>query len=236
LKITWLGQGGFFFEGRDCSLMLDPYLSDSVRKSKGEAFRRLVPVEERFLSVNPDVLVLTHSHGDHADKETLAALLADSRGIEVLSPSSVYYDVRKDYSESHNMVLFDRGTEWTKSGVRIKAVKAIHSDPSPIGALFEMDGLRVYVTGDTLYGEEIFGDLGGGIDVLFVCINGKGNNMNIEDAVRFTRKVRPKIVVPMHWGMFEGDAGPGSFLEKLNGDAFKVRTLEYCRPVDDGEL
>lgn len=236
MKITWLGQGGFLFEGRDCSLMIDPYLSDSLRASRGDAFRRLVPVERRFLSAAPDVLALTHAHTDHTDKETLAALLSGSSGTDVLSPSSVYYDLRMDYSEFHNLVLFDRGTEWTTKGVRIKAVKAIHSDPSPIGVLFDMDGVRIYVSGDTLYGEDIFGDVDLPVDLLFVCVNGKGNNMNGEEAARFARRVNPKVAIPMHWGMFAGSFDPGSFLDTMNNDAIKVRMLEYCRPLDCGEL
>jgi len=35
-----------------------------------------------------------------------------------------------------------------------------------------------------------------------VCINGNWGNMNAREAARLTAAVKPKIVVPMHWGMF----------------------------------
>ena len=41
------------------------------------------------------------------------------------------------------------------------------------------------------------------IDVMFVPVNGLGNNMNKTDAKRFAEKVNPKIVVPYHVGMFD---------------------------------
>ncbi|MBQ6947675.1 MAG: MBL fold metallo-hydrolase, partial [Clostridia bacterium] len=63
--------------------------------------------------------------------------------------------------------------------------------------------MRIYITGDTLYNEEIFKDLRQPIDVLFLPINGVGNNMNKADAARFARKVGAAKVVPLHWGMFD---------------------------------
>ena len=32
MKITWLGQAGLLLEGEGLSVMIDPYLSDSVEK------------------------------------------------------------------------------------------------------------------------------------------------------------------------------------------------------------
>ena len=233
MKATWLGQGGFFFEGEECSLMIDPYLSNSLFESMGDAFKRLVPGDESFLSATPDLLVLTHAHGDHADKATLARLLSGPKEIEVLSPSSVYYDLRKIYAPQHNMVLFDRGTEWTKNGITFKAIKAVHSDPSPIGVFFTMDGMTFYITGDTLYDESIFADLEGPVDYLFVCINGTGNNMNIADALRFTKKVGPKTAVPVHWGLFENySSDPDFFLDGLKGCGVAARKLEFFKAVE----
>jgi L-ascorbate metabolism protein UlaG (beta-lactamase superfamily) len=233
MKATWLGQGGFFFEGEECSVMIDPYLSNSLFESMGNAFTRLVPVDESFLSAKPDVLVLTHAHGDHADKATLARLLSGPKEIEVLCPSSVYYELRKVYGSSHNMILFDRSTEWTKNGITFKAIKAVHSDPSPIGVRFTMEERSIYVTGDTLYDASIFGDLDGPVDYLFVCINGTGNNMNISDALRFTRKVGPKTVVPVHWGLFEKySADPNVFISGLAGTGIETRKLEFFTAVE----
>ena len=34
MKITWLGQAGLLFEIEDKTIVIDPYLSDSVAKEK----------------------------------------------------------------------------------------------------------------------------------------------------------------------------------------------------------
>ena len=69
MKITWLGQAGLLFETEGKTVVVDPYLSDNVRNFEPKNYRR-VPVDERFLKINPDVIVITHNHLDHLDKET----------------------------------------------------------------------------------------------------------------------------------------------------------------------
>ena len=64
-------------------------------------------------------------------------------------------------------------------------VKAEHSDPVRIGVILESEGKRLCITGDTLYSTEVLVDLSGEIDMVFLPMNGPGNNMNAADAVRF---------------------------------------------------
>lgn len=46
-KITWFGQAGLLFEFDGLTVMVDPYLSDSVKSLNPEGCRR-VPVDEAF--------------------------------------------------------------------------------------------------------------------------------------------------------------------------------------------
>ena len=82
---------------------------------------------------------------------------------------------------------------------------ASHSDPFAIGVIIEdiCEGKTYYITGDTLYNENIFKDLPKNIDVVFLPINGVGNNMNEVDAVRFFKACGAKCAVPYHVGMFD---------------------------------
>ena len=70
MTVTWLGQGGLYFDFDGVKVIIDPYLSNSVYKIQPQNNRR-VEVDERFLKIKPDVLVLTHNHLDHTDPETL---------------------------------------------------------------------------------------------------------------------------------------------------------------------
>ena len=202
MKITYLGQAGLLFEIGDMKIMFDPYLSDSVEKIQPQN-RRRVPVDQRFLQMLPDVLVCTHNHLDHTDPDTLKHYLNQTqKEITVLAPEAAWQTVRK-FGGIHNYVRFNRHTEWTLGNVRLRAVLAEHSDPHPIGVLLEAERKTYYVTGDTLYNSDLFEDVPIGVDAVFLPVNGKGNNMNMADARRFCERIRPKVAVPIHCGLFD---------------------------------
>lgn len=201
MQCIWLGQAGLLFEKDGYKIMIDPYLSDSVEKVNPKNYRR-VEVEETLFDINPNVMVFTHNHLDHYDPETVKHFINKESNIIVLAPKSVWDEVRK-LGGNNNYVLFNRHTEWTENGIRFTAVKAEHSDPTPIGVIMECDNKKYYITGDTLYNEEIFEDIPSDIYALFLPINGVGNNMNMIDAARFAKKVNAEKTVPLHIGMFD---------------------------------
>ena len=200
MKITWLGQAGLLFETGGQRIVVDPYLSDSVAKLNPQSKRR-VPVEEKFLHIKPDVIILTHNHGDHTDMETLCHYLTEDSGVLVLASKNAWARVR-EFKGDNNYVMFNCHTTWTEHGITYKAVKAEHSDEFAIGVLVEAEGKTYYITGDTLYNEEIFADLPEKIDYVFLPINGYGNNMNMSDAQTFCKNIGA-TAIPMHCGLFD---------------------------------
>lgn len=225
MKVTWLGQAGLLFDNGRCKILIDPYLSDTVEKTDPEKFRR-TPACKDVLAIQPEVIIFTHDHLDHYDPETAAVFLGKERKpVTVLCPSSVWQKVRK-FGGPHNYVLFDRYTEWTDFGFCFSAVKAAHSDPYAIGVIIQdmKENRTYYITGDTLYNKEIFADLPQYIDTVFLPINGVGNNMNPEDALRFFNRCGARSAVAYHVGMF--DNMPQTALNAPNQiimEAFQVR-------------
>ena len=201
MKVTFLGQAGLLLQTASCTVMIDPYLSDSVEKVNPANYRR-VPVDPSFFDIRPDVMIFTHGHLDHYDPETAPVFFKKYRGMTVLAPSSVWGNARQE-APGHNYVLFDRHTRWTEYGLTFQAVKATHSDEYAIGVIVSDGEKKYYITGDTLYNEEIFKDLPDDIDVVFLPINGVGNNMNMTDAAAFFRRTGARKAVPVHTGMFD---------------------------------
>lgn len=211
MKITYLGQAGLLLEKENIQILIDPYLSDSVEKVQPKNYRR-VAVDPRFLKIRPDILIFTHNHLDHYDPETVQHYMSPDSKMTVLAPGSVWGAVRA-YGGENNYVLFNRHTAWTEQGIRFTAVKAEHSDPDAIGVVID-DGEKIYyITGDTLYNEDIFPDLPADIYALFLPVNGVGNNMNMTDAARFAQRVNAKKVVPIHIGMFDSLTAEGFLCE-----------------------
>lgn len=200
MKITWLGQAGLMLETSGTTIIVDPYLSDSVAAIEPKNKRR-VAVDEKLLKIKPDIIVLTHNHLDHTDPETLKHYLSEDSNVCVLASGNAWTEVRK-FGGNNNYVMFNRHTQWTANGIKFTAVKAEHSDAHAVGVIIEAEGKRYYITGDTLYNTDIFEDLPDNINVVFLPVNGLGNNMNMTDAAEFCKKIGAKAV-PMHCGLFD---------------------------------
>lgn len=201
MKVTWLGQAGLMFETDGKIIMVDPYLSDSVEKIEPQNKRR-VPVDEEFFDISPDIIVLTHNHLDHTDPDTLKHYLSENSEILVLASGNAWQNVRKLFGGNNNYVMFNRGTVWTEGSIKFTAVKAEHSDDEAIGFVIESEEKKYYITGDTLYNEDIFSDLPDNIDYVFLPVNGRGNNMNMADGKCFCDRIGAKAI-PMHCGLFD---------------------------------
>lgn len=232
MTITWLGQAGFLIETRaGTKIMIDPYLSDRLHQLNGEDFVREVPIDEAYLHMQPDALVLTHCHADHTDPATLEPLLRDKEPICVLAPLNTWRDVRAQYGGGHNYVQFDRGVQWSMKDVTLRAVFALHTDERAIGVIIQADGKTVYHTGDTLYHRDIPSWIDCPIDTLILPINGQGCNMNVLDACKLTKLLSPKSVLPMHYDMFKKmGCDVADFTALFEDDSIPIiLPRHYCR-------
>jgi L-ascorbate metabolism protein UlaG (beta-lactamase superfamily) len=99
-----------------------------------------------------------------------------------------------------------------------------------------MDGKTVYHAGDTgLFGDmKLIGDRHS-IDLAFLPIGGNFT-MDIDDAVEATKLLRPKIVVPMHYGTFPViEADPAEFAQKVQAAVPEV-TVKILQPGESVSL
>ena len=213
MKVTWLTQAGLLFEGNGISIMVDPYLSDSVAKIEPKKGRRM-PIDAKYLAYTPDVILITHEHLDHLDPETLMPILNGAdREITVMAPHNAYNKLLT-FGGEHNYVMMNPHTVWSQGGVTFYAVHAEHSDRTAVGYIIDDGEKTYYVSGDTLYNYDVIDEVlelvEDGVDYAFLPINGKGNNMNAKDAVDFAYEISAKCAVPIHYGLFD-DISPDEF-------------------------
>lgn len=229
MKISWLGQAGFrLVTDNGTVIMIDPYLSDTLRYKKGESYRREVPVKDELLGSHVDVVILTHIHDDHTDFGTLDRLLAANGPVAVLAPVNVLAALRARYARAENYMLFDPGIEITLNGIRFSSTYAAHSDEHPIGVVIEGDGKVICHTGDTMFHKRLPAEYPQGADLLMLPINGSGYNMNAVDAARLTAILAPKAVLPMHWDMFKAyGCDVNEFIEEFRDGGQRILVPEH---------
>ena len=224
MKVTWLGQAGLLFETEGKKILVDPYLSNSVAKIEPYNERR-VPVQEAFLEIKPDIILLTHDHLDHTDHETLSHYLTEDSSVLVLASFNAWQKVRKLGGLKNNYTMFDRKTRWTEGQLVFEAVYAAHSDLHAVGIVMYAEDKVWYITGDTLYNELVFVDLPPKIDYVFLPVNGRGNNMNMADGKAFCERIGAKAI-PMHCGLFDDlDLNDFPYENKVVPEFFKKINL-----------
>ncbi len=116
----------------------------------------------------------------------------------------------------------------TFDGLRVEMIPASHNrppaSPSPLAAgyVLEFEGVRIAHLGDTfLDGVRQLPN----IDVLLVPIGG-GSTMDVDEAVKALRIIKPKLAVPMNYKTFPGiRVDAEGFRVKAAEAGFKVKVL-----------
>ena len=197
--LWFLGQAGYYLKGCGQTILIDPYLTDSVGKS-APLFARAYPAPVDPAQVKADIFIVTHDHTDHLDPETIAAyshkdntmFVAPRHAAKKLATLGI-----------KNITVIDHGDTADINGIKITGVFALSTDPGTIdtcGYLITFpNGKTAYHTADTAYCQLLLDAAPSGIDVLLTCINGKFGNLNIAEAVALTKAVKPKYAIPNHY-------------------------------------
>lgn len=220
--LLYLGQAGFIIKSKSGQLLaIDLYLSDCVEQFEGHiGFRRLIPAVTDAEKLHPDFIIATHPHLDHFDKTAIPLMMRT--GNSKLFASVGCKQFEKCLGVNLDKVQYIRpGDEVTEGDFTIHFINCDHGVASPdaVGVILEVDGKRICETGDSCLRLDWVNEYlsFGEIDVLIGPINGKFGNMDAKDLALLSSKVKPKITIPCHFGMFVSHGGnPELFMEIMN--------------------
>lgn len=243
-ELTWYGHSAFKVATPSGKvLLIDPWITNPSNKSGKEDLEKLGKV---------DLILISHGHFDHVGD---AVEIARKTGAKLVATYDLGTSLVKYAGYPKDQAGYDTlgnsGGEITALGgeVRIAFIPAVHSSSvvadegkdlhmggNPGGFLIMIrNGPAIYHTGDT----DVFSDMSlipqfHKVDVMLACI-GDHFTMGPERAAMAVKLVRPKWVIPMHYGTFPVLTGtPGEFalaLKERHAGA-KLRVMKVGETIE----
>lgn len=149
----------------------------------------------------PDLVLITDIHGDHLNKETVAALAGP--GTTIVAPRAVVEQLPAELRTRARVL--DNGQTTNLLGMSLEAIpmynltaerQKFHTKGRGNGYVLTLGGKRLYLSGDT---EDIPEMLAlKNIDIAFLCMN-LPYTMTVEQAAHAVRAFKPKVVYPYHY-------------------------------------
>jgi L-ascorbate metabolism protein UlaG (beta-lactamase superfamily) len=216
LKVTWLGHATFrVVTPKGTTIYIDPWVMQNT----------MTPEAEKDVK-NCDVLLCTHGHGDHIGD---AVALAKKHDPKVVGIYELCLWMQKKGAQQ--IAPMNKGGTQQVADFKVTMVNAVHScgiqddDGSIIyggeacGYVLEFEnGVKLYHAGDTA----VFGDMALIRDLYapeIACLPiGDHFTMSPKEASYACSLLRPKTVIPMHFGTFPLLTGTPGELRKLVAD------------------
>jgi L-ascorbate metabolism protein UlaG (beta-lactamase superfamily) len=218
--ITWLGHATFRLEtpgGK--TILIDPWVMNNP----------MCPESEKNLK-ELDVMLITHGHGDHIG-DAVEIAKKHSPKVVAIPEMSAWLEKKR----VKNTAMMNKGGTQVVGDIKVTMVHADHScgiqdgdemiyGGEACGYVVEFDnGLKIYHAGDT----NVFGDM----KIIHELYNpeiamlpiGDHFTMSPREAAYACNLLKPRIVIPMHFGTFPMLTGRPSQLKNLVKD---VEVLE----------
>lgn len=226
VEITFLGHAAFkLVSPQGFVILIDPFLKDNPQTPAA-----LKEVEK------VDLILVTHGHGDHLG-DTIS--LAQKTNATVIGIAELAGYLGKKGVK--NTVRMNKGGSYSFKGMRITMVNAQHSSSTtegnqviylgePTGFIIRFEnGFTVYHAGDTAVMSDmrIFRDIYKP-DLALLPI-GSHFTMDPKEAAYACQLLRPKFVIPMHYGTWPLLTGKAEEFAQLLKEQPEVKVIILAR-------
>lgn len=218
-------NGVFAADGGDIAVHPVEHASFVMETPAGVIYADPVGAPDAYAAAPPpDVILVTHEHGDHFSPETLTALIGEK--TKLITNPAVHGMLPAPLKA--RAVAMANGDTAELGGLRISALPAYNTTPERMkfhpegrdnGYVLDVAGRRVYISGDT----EDIPEMRAleRIDIAFICMN-LPFTMDAEAAASAVTAFRPRHVYPYHYrGRDGGTQDPAAFA-RMVGSGIEV--------------
>lgn len=168
-----------------------------------------------------DYIFVTHEHPDHYDAATLRLLIAEHTRLIANKRCADMFGSGEVMVNGDKMQLAEDFTvEAVPAYNTTEGRQQFHPKARDNGYVLTIDGLRVYIAGDT----EDIPELSAikDIDIAFLPCN-QPFTMTVEQLVKAAKTIKPKVLFPYHYGQTDVSTLP----PLLQGEGIDVRIRHY---------
>ncbi len=224
-----LGQAGFIITHGEEVIVIDPYLSNAVAEMAGPAaglFARRFPAPVSVEALVGSTLVLhTHEHADHCDRQTVQPLARLDKDIRFVGPQPVLqclcsWGIEPDRllrAREDTPIRLPHGTEvWVVPAAHYTLERDADGQPKAVGYVIKTSTVTVYHAGDTITHRDLIERLNVlKPDVGLLPVNGRDRerealgivgNLTPSEAVELAEAINIKLLIPMHNDLFPGNS------------------------------
>lgn len=164
-----------------------------------------------------DIIFITHDHYDHYEESSIKNAMTDKTILVV--PTSLEEQAR---TLSTNLILVEPNKTYTIDDILVEVIPSYNTnkdfhpkEKNYVGYNITIDDTKYYIMGDTDRTSEADSVQ---TDICLVPIGGT-YTMNVDEAVAYINDLKPKKVIPIHYGTVAGDKSFGNtFKEKINNE------------------
>ena len=167
-----------------------------------------------------DYIFVTHEHADHYDAAALKTLSADKTQLVMNKRCADMYGSGKVMVNGDKLQLADVSVEAVPAYNSTVGREQFHPKGRDNGYILTIDGLRIYIAGDTEDIPEMAQIKD--IDIAFLPCN-QPYTMTPDQLVRAAKVIKPKVLFPYHYGQTDLSSIPA----QLEGTGIDVRIRHY---------
>ncbi len=208
------------------SVHITVYTQNSIRIESGQIVLYVDPFEITQDTHDATYIFITHDHYDHFDPASIAKVA--QRETILFAPEKMAGKVRDVEGEVKELRLLAPGAKADLSGFTATALPAYNvlkpfhpKSAGYVGYLFTIDGEKIYIAGDTDATKEAKAVT---CDIALIPIGGT-YTCDVKAAAELTNTIRPKTVIPVHYGSIVGDRKDGERFAKLVDEGIEVQLL-----------
>ena len=244
--MIWLGHSTFYLYLNGLRIMFDPVFGS-------------VPFVKRIIDIpiNPlyirdiDYILISHDHYDHLDRRSIRTILSQSRFTSIVCGEGTEEKIGNfaSWRSKYHIETLNWYERIESNGLKITFMPSVHWSRRGIsdsrtrlwGAfVLEYEGMKIYFSGDTSYGEhfkevkEIFGE----VDYAIIGIGAfrprphvHRNHISPREAIRASKDMGAKLTIPMHYNTF--DLSSERYVEPLRifKKAAEINNIKISTPT-----